>query len=200
VYAAPVDRRHDDAGFTLMELVISLTIMSVVMAIFTAGVLQQFGMYRATNAAAQAQREISQAFIRLDNELRYAAELRLLDASSLAYMITADTAVCHMLTLSNGRLQRQRWAPNAARGAVEILASGVQPVDDDPDGARPFAVIGGDVTSVEGVVGDAVGPVQPESTVIALRTTTGNRELRVEFRAPNTVRGPQEETLDDCLP
>jgi len=50
-----------------------MAIMSVVMAVFTGGVLQMFGSSNTSESISIAQSQIAQAFQRLDKEIRYAA-------------------------------------------------------------------------------------------------------------------------------
>ena len=62
----------DDAGVTLIELMVAMALMSVFGTIFLSGIAQ---MYRAANRAeamTTTQSQISIAFGRLDTQIRYA--------------------------------------------------------------------------------------------------------------------------------
>jgi prepilin-type N-terminal cleavage/methylation domain-containing protein len=196
-----------DAGFTLIELLVVLVIMSVVGAIFTAGLVNMVNLYRVTTAVGDAQAQVGRGFQRLDTELRYAADLRteMLAGSgsavpSLIYVITAPVGLCYALSLVSDRLQRAHWQPGATARAVEVLVSGVGPVA----GVEPFTVDGG--SSSDAGDGEGTITVRPKEAAITLAVTAGGpsashrRELRETFVAPNTIRGPQGMSLDDCLP
>jgi type II secretory pathway component PulJ len=65
--------RGDDRGVTLAELAVTTGIMSMVMAIFTTGVVQLFKAGDKNELVAATQAQLNNAFLRLDRELRYAA-------------------------------------------------------------------------------------------------------------------------------
>ncbi|MEV6927748.1 hypothetical protein AB0M46_25055 [Dactylosporangium sp. NPDC051485] len=64
-------RRGDDRGVTLAELAVTTGIMSIVMAIFTTGLVQLFKAGNANEMVALTQAQLNTAFLRLDRELRY---------------------------------------------------------------------------------------------------------------------------------
>jgi len=65
--------RGDDRGVTLAELAVTTGIMSMVMAIFTTGVVQLFKAGNKNELVAMTQSQLNNAFLRLDRELRYSA-------------------------------------------------------------------------------------------------------------------------------
>ncbi|MGK5682212.1 PulJ/GspJ family protein [Actinoplanes sp. URMC 104] len=64
--------RRDDDGFSLVEILVVLGIMSIVGTIFTTGILQIYRTAAAGEADLAIQSQLSQALLRLDNSLRYA--------------------------------------------------------------------------------------------------------------------------------
>ena len=104
--AALRDAAADDRGFTMTEIVVTMTVMSVVMAIFTGGIVQ---MFKASNkseslAASQAQNNI--AFLRLDKQIRYASGIStpgtVNSAPYVEYLLSSTgTATCYELRLEN---------------------------------------------------------------------------------------------------
>ena len=64
--------RRDDEGFSLIEIMVVLGIMSVVGAVFTTGMLQIYRTRAAAEADSVAQTQLSLALLRLDKSLRYA--------------------------------------------------------------------------------------------------------------------------------
>jgi prepilin-type N-terminal cleavage/methylation domain-containing protein len=199
-------RDDDDAGFTLLELMVASSVMGVVMAIFLAGVLQMTAQYRSSSTLREAQAQAGRAFDRLDAQLRYAADLRTLDLPatgstrpSLLYLISVPTAGCFALSLVGDRLERRRWAPGGQPAQPEVLANGLsQAGSTDPFTVRNDRVVGtGD--------GDRPTLVAPLEAVVTVNVTSGagtdsrQREVRQVFVAPNSVRGPQGVSLDACL-
>ncbi|MFI5492840.1 type II secretion system protein J [Actinoplanes sp. NPDC051859] len=68
---APDDRGADD-GFTLGEVLITMTMLSVVMLMFTGGILQVYRTVQTTDTLTDAQAQLTVAFQRFDRHLRYA--------------------------------------------------------------------------------------------------------------------------------
>lgn len=65
--------RGDDAGVTLTEVIVAMSILSVVLALTTAGLVQMFRITSATETQAIAQSQIGRAVVRLDRQIRYAS-------------------------------------------------------------------------------------------------------------------------------
>jgi prepilin-type N-terminal cleavage/methylation domain-containing protein len=133
-------RRHrDDAGFSLIEVMVGATIMSIVMGIAAEGFLT---MYRATNrseAAAVAQTALNAALGKLDREVRYAYRVNNATSAAGRYAITfvaPDTnnkPLCVELSLpqTGGALLRTQWDPaNTTAGSVVTgVANDLLPVN-----------------------------------------------------------------------
>src|SRR3954454_8418783 len=62
-----------DGGVTLVELLMSMSIMLVVMAVFTTGIIQLYRVSNAAGARSDAQARLSAALLRLDKQARTAA-------------------------------------------------------------------------------------------------------------------------------
>lgn len=146
---------EDDDGVTLIELTVSLMIMSVMMTMFTTAALQ---MYRAANKSesmASAQADLNVVFLRLDKIVRYASwisdpqqtgakhDIRMLTTTS------SDGQRCYGLKVTGGtasRLLIAGWNPDdlnerptvgeyaADTGIWTTLANDVTA----PDGEKPF--------------------------------------------------------------
>src|SRR4051794_12482703 len=63
----------DDDGFSLIELMVTMTVMSIVMTLFTAGMVQLFSAQNHSDALTGASQQVHVAFVRLDRELRYSS-------------------------------------------------------------------------------------------------------------------------------
>lgn len=101
----------DDTGVTLVELMVSLTLMSVVTLMFVSAVAYIYRSTTRTEAASVAQSQINTAFQRLEREIRYAAAMKHQpDHLSMVYVNrTGLTDVCTQLWVTDSRLKRRTW-------------------------------------------------------------------------------------------
>jgi prepilin-type N-terminal cleavage/methylation domain-containing protein len=191
--------RAPDAGFTMIELAVTLAIMSIVMAMVTAGFVQLSAVQRLATAVSDAQAQVGRAFLRLDDDAgpRYAADLTTEMWSpsgsthpSLLYVTTADGATCTALSLVGDRLQRQSWTlnPTTSPSAPEVLAVNVAAATEDGHPVEPFTVRSAAPKSADVTLAVAVAGT-PASTRPRLRAT---------YLAPNTVQGPSGVSLEEC--
>jgi prepilin-type N-terminal cleavage/methylation domain-containing protein len=140
---------REDDGVTLIELIVSLMIMSVMLTIFTTGVVQMYQAANKTESLADAQSQLNTVFLRLDKVVRYAAWMSDLQQSGTRYDIRMQTTGsdgqhCYGLKLlgDQDRLFITDWTPanpptvSAYAGASiwAALASNV----DAPAGGKPF--------------------------------------------------------------
>jgi type II secretory pathway pseudopilin PulG len=190
------DQRTRDTGITLAEVVVSMSIMSVLMAVFTVGIVQ---MYRSANhneSVSTAQSQLNVAFLRLDKEIRYAAAISTPGAVGsdfyVEYLTTsAGARRCSQLRLhaADRQLQLRTWtqgSPDGPATAWVPLASGVgadsdQPFAPDPDNASRF-----------------------ERLRLTLVATYGPRDrptsMSITFTALNSVRGQDGGTGTQPVP
>jgi type II secretory pathway component PulJ len=185
-------RRADDAGITLIEVVVSLTIMSITMAIFTTGIVSIFRAQNKTESASTAQTRVNLAFLRLDKQLRYASDISSPGQYNsnwrVEYLLTnAGTAECIQLQLdvASGELQQRSWDQGtiSTRTAWTRLAADVSaPVA--PDDTRPFVLVPADATSAlerlevrliaTSGAGAALTKAKTDVTFTAMNTTVGS--------------------------
>ena len=140
-------RMTDDAGVSLVEVTVSMAVMSLLMAMFMTSVVQMFRSANKTDSMATAQSQISIAFQRLDRDIRYAEGVSTPTTSAPWYVeyVTAHTgtAVCTQLWLdtSTGQLKRRTWNEGGSYSQIKgvPLASGVT-------ATQPFTVYSPDST------------------------------------------------------
>lgn len=127
-------RRHvpdDDAGLTLVEMMMSAVVSSVVLLVFAAGMVQMYRSAGSTEALGFTQTQLRIALQRLDEEIRYASAIgappETVGADGYWHVTYLSGGVCTELRL-NDVLQRSRPAGSPWR----TLAEGVAPV------GRPF--------------------------------------------------------------
>lgn len=211
------DEPTGDEGVTLMEVVVTLGIMSVLMMVFTTGILQVYRTTTATESQVVAQTQLQVAFQRLDKEIRYASWIAVPTRTAPYYVEFAGppdgTGVvrCGQLRLDGGVLQLLQWtagSPPAAGQRGQTLASGLvdNNLDGDPAVARhpfvlqlpaesPYATTAPDA--------QAVGTLfTPEFYRLRVRLTTrlGDRRISsdVTFTALNTSRKTREAPPSPC--
>ena len=114
-----------DAGFTMIEVVVSLTIMSLAMAMFTTGVLEVYRFLNRDEATSTAQSQLALTFLRLDREVRYATGISLPGTVGpdvwVEYLTTATgTGICTELRLrpTTRQLQHRAWPQGQLPGAA----------------------------------------------------------------------------------
>jgi type II secretory pathway pseudopilin PulG len=113
-----------DRGASLVELMVTLSIMGAAMTIFVGGMLEALRSTNTTESMAVAQSQLQIAFQRLDKEIRYAswiAEPASAPVHGAWYVElaglnpTTRQPECKQLRLdiARGVLQYLRWAPGA---------------------------------------------------------------------------------------
>lgn len=137
---------RDDRGFTLIEVVVTMTILSFVMVIFTGGIIQMYTTANKNESVTNAQAQSNILFLRLDRELRYATGIS--DPGTLGgdpvveYLTTnSGTATCTQLrlTTSGKQLKRRQWTQGGTPGTWLPIASSVT-------GSQPFTLLAADPT------------------------------------------------------
>jgi prepilin-type N-terminal cleavage/methylation domain-containing protein len=191
-------RGRRDSGITLIEVVVSMTIMSVAMAIFTGGILQMYRVFNRSEATANAQSQINNAFLRLDKEIRYAAGISTPGAVGsdryVEFLTTyTGTPVCTELRLrvAAKQLQRRTWV----QGSSPLVPSAWVPLASEVSSTQPFTFTAADatfnfqrlqleLTATSGSGGTAT-PKQTDVTFTALNTslTTTSATVCTEGRA-----------------
>ncbi|MEV6634015.1 prepilin-type N-terminal cleavage/methylation domain-containing protein [Actinoplanes sp. NPDC051470] len=143
--------RTDDSGFSLAEVMVSMSVMSVVMVVFTSAILQAYKTSAKSESISIVQAQLQNAFQRIDREIRYASWISQPGQVGTAWYVEYagyDGSSCGQLRLetsgtaegpnnAGGVLQWLTWpkaAPPAAGAAGQTIASNVVA----PDSAGPF--------------------------------------------------------------
>jgi type II secretory pathway pseudopilin PulG len=135
-------RKRSDAGFTMIDVLVSMSVMVVVMAVATAGISAMYRSATAVEAKSVAQSQVGLALQRLDREIRYAQGI------SPEYRIDGDPYVdflavqgtrrqCIQLRLRGGQLAQRTWT----YGSTPLDRSAWRPLADGITSARPFAYV-----------------------------------------------------------
>ncbi|HEX8629420.1 MAG TPA: hypothetical protein VF755_14745 [Catenuloplanes sp.] len=178
------DRQPTDAGITLLEMMLSMGLMSIVMVLFTTGIIQVYRTVASTEVMSSGQSQLDTAFLRLDREVRYAAEITEPGTGPapgreprVEFLNTrTGVSVCTQLRLvpgaAGGRLEHRTWThvPGAsARAGLADLTN--------------FATLASEVTSV-----------QPFERVLASDAGLTFQRLRVRLTARSAVHGNDRRT------
>ena len=130
-------------------MVVSLTVLGIVMTIFTSAMLQMYRVSNRSEATANAQSQINNLFLRLDKEIRYAAGISTpgtVGGDPYVEFLTTytGTAVCTELRLrvSAKQLQRRTWT----QGASPLAPTAWVPLASEISSSTPFSFIAADPT------------------------------------------------------
>ena len=196
---------RDDAGFSLAEVLVTLGVMGVVMAVFTGAILNVYKTSTATEALTTAQTQLRLAFQRFDRDLRYATWIAQPGQFGTAWYVEfagPGPTECRQLRLQtastgatgnngSGLLQLLAWTrgtPPAAGTAGQTIASQIVTTGVDPffelqnANAFPYASAGTGVGT----------EFQPDFQRLRIRLTArvaaGTTQIDTTFTALNTSR------------
>jgi len=190
-----------DAGITLIEVVVAMTIMSLFMAMFTAGVVQMFRSAHGTEAVTTAQAQLNLAVLRLEREVRYASGIHAEGQVKsgdwyVEYAVKNDEGkpqcVALRLQVAARQLQRQAWPRSGApTGAWTTLATNVDP----PSGQAKPPRTGAATPFWFGKATSAVNFQQLELNLVfkaGSGTTVASKQFDITFTALNTSLDPSD--------
>ncbi len=183
-----------DAGVTLMEVTVAMSVMAVATSLAVAGVVHVFGTSNRAEALVVAQGQAHNAFVRLDRDIRYASGIsrpgQANGSQYVEYTLTnTDVTTCTQLRLtgSTGLLQSRSRRSGEVVGPWQTLASHVT----TPRGfTRTLAT-------------DEGAPHQQLDVLLTLQAgagaTTSRRQSSYSFAALNTSIDTQSDTVCGSL-
>ncbi|MEV4351821.1 prepilin-type N-terminal cleavage/methylation domain-containing protein [Actinoplanes sp. NPDC049596] len=147
---------HNDGGYSLIELMVAMGIMSVVLVIVLGGLTEVYSDVNRTDTLANARDQLGNSFRRLDKELRYANWLSTpgqvggawyleyavpgtpaIPATSTRAASPARPAGCRQLVYRNGVLTLASWTlPGVTPGTPTTIATDLALTGSTP----PFTV------------------------------------------------------------
>ncbi|GAA0804278.1 PulJ/GspJ family protein [Spirilliplanes yamanashiensis] len=115
-----------DDGMTLLEVLVSMSVMAVVLVVATAGLLPVYRLVNDADLQDRAQSALSVAMLRLDRQVRYAVRVSVaVDGRSATYLSVEPGAArkCHAVRWSVtssplGVLQQRSWTAGGSPGAT----------------------------------------------------------------------------------
>jgi prepilin-type N-terminal cleavage/methylation domain-containing protein len=200
-------RPRDDRGFTLLEMVVSMAIMSVVMTVVTAGITQIYSAANRVDTGSYNRSQLTIAFRRLDAEVRYATWIATPGLVGTRYYVEyAVPAGCRQLKLDTGTgvLTLYSWPltsstpadPVALASNVAVI-SGVAPFTTYAIGAMPFATASADPIGI----GKGYAP-QFSQLRVRINVTTGATTTPFDslFTAENSSTNVNSSTCSSGRP
>jgi prepilin-type N-terminal cleavage/methylation domain-containing protein len=177
----------DDAGFTLVELIVAMFLFSLLLGIFMSGiVLMTRDTVRVQNIS-NTEDEARRAFDRFDRQLRYASAVnppgRVGNDWYFEYQTTATGSVTGQCTQWRVQQSTQQLQVRTWDDATAATASGWAPVashvSNDPTSEVPFTFTPADTTYMHQRVGlllevsmGATTPVRVQASFVARNTST----------------------------
>lgn len=133
-------------------MMLSMGLMSIVMVLFTTAIIQVYRTVASTEVMSSGQSQLNTAFLRLDRELRYAAEITEPGPGPapgreprVEFLDTRTGApVCTQLRLvpdpAGGRLEHRTWThvPGAAAGSALADLTRFSTLAAEVSSTRPF--------------------------------------------------------------
>jgi type II secretory pathway component PulJ len=177
-----------DEGTTLIEVMISMSLMAVVTVVFTSGIFEIYRWVDRADSSYEAQGQINTAFIRLDKEIRYARSIS--DPAQVSgdwyveYLVSlnsVDTCVELRLATASKELQRRTWPQSSSPltpTSWTTLASNVS-------GGTPFTTVAADKNTLTGFRFQRLTVNVTSSVGLGAAGTT--RQTNVTFTALNAV-------------
>ncbi|GLY97338.1 prepilin-type N-terminal cleavage/methylation domain-containing protein [Actinoplanes sp. NBRC 103695] len=191
-----VRRRRDDAGFSMIEVMVGAAIMSTVMAIASQGFLSMYQSANRAEAAAVAQTQLATAFQKMDREIRYAYRVNVPYTSGGDYAVTYvvpdanNRQLCVELTLptGGGTMMRTQWVRKPKQGETYEKSTGAVATSLVPftAGSTPFERIPSG-TADDGASSNFDRLKMNVVSTIGLSTKNARREYKLKFTAVNTA-------------
>ena len=181
-----------DRGSTLIEMVTTLAIMSIAMAICTSGILEIYRLVNKTGSMATSQAQINITFLHLDKELRYTTGVSTPAVVGadwyVEYLTTASgTPICAELRLdvATAQLQHRTWT----QGSTPLVPTAWMAMASQVSAAQPFTVLAPDTDaqyqrlrltlSASDGANTTATTASTDITFTALNTSTGTSSATV---------------------
>jgi prepilin-type N-terminal cleavage/methylation domain-containing protein len=199
----PTRRRPagQDGGFSLIEVLISMSIMSVVLVIVTGAIIQIYSADTRTESTSIARDQLTNSFRRLDRELRYANWISAPGQVGTAwYLEYALPTGCRQLTFDGGVLTTASWnLPGTTPGTATTIATDLSLSGTTPPftryapGSAPYAAASAGTAGVG-------SNFAPEHTQVRLQFNAAVGKVTVPFDVVFTAQNTSRLTsaLNDC--
>ncbi|MFG1608720.1 prepilin-type N-terminal cleavage/methylation domain-containing protein [Actinoplanes sp. NPDC049265] len=154
--------RRDDAGFSMVEIMVSLSVMSVVLVVFTSAILQAYKTSAKAESISIIQAQLQNAFQRVDRELRYASWISPPGQFGTAWYVEYagyDGSTCGQLRLETAPASTANDSTDEAHGVMQWLTW--------PKASPPAAGTPGQTIASNLVTPDSAGPFERQAAGVA---------------------------------
>ena len=179
---------RDDEGVSLVELIVAMGLMAMVGVMFTTGILQVHSSLNKADSTAEAQGQINAAYLRLDQEIRYARGVSTPATVSGDYYVEylvelKSVATCVELRLhtTTKELQRRQWT----QGASPLKPTSWTTLASNVTGTTPFTTTVADGSSLTGLRFQTLALNVTSTSGLGGKAT--QRATNVSFTAMNTA-------------
>jgi prepilin-type N-terminal cleavage/methylation domain-containing protein len=195
----PAPRR--DQGFTLIEVLVSMGIMSIIMAVVIGAITQIYSATTRVDTTSADRDQLTTAFRRLDKELRYAQWISTPGLVGTRYYVEfAMPGGCRQLKYDSGVLTIYSWVlPSTTPASPQALASNLTLIGTTAPftlyaaGSTPYASASAGTAGVGKNFSPEHAQLRLQFNAVSGRTTVPFDTI---FTAQNTTR--LTSTLNDC--
>jgi prepilin-type N-terminal cleavage/methylation domain-containing protein len=138
--------RPRDAGFTLMEMMVGMTLMGIFLTMFGGAITMMYNSANKSESLNDTTAQLNQAFNRLDQSVRYASAITApgRGAASDWYVefqtSNTPTVVCTQLRINQASRQLQQRTWTVANGAASNVSAWVPLASNLVNGNAPAGV------------------------------------------------------------
>jgi prepilin-type N-terminal cleavage/methylation domain-containing protein len=194
-------RRRPDDGFSLIELLVTMSIMSVVMVVVIGAIVQIYSMTTGTEATSVGRDQLGNSFRRLDKELRYANWVSVPAQVGTAWYLEYSLPTgCRQLKLDGGVLTLASWTlPATTPGPPTTIATDLRMLT----GTAPFTLYPVHVAPYASAGASAAGVGKlfaPEHAQVRLQFNAAVGKVTLPFDVVFTAQNTNDSTpaLNDC--
>jgi prepilin-type N-terminal cleavage/methylation domain-containing protein len=183
-----------DQGFTLIELMVSMGIMSIILAVVIGAITQIYSATTRVDTTTYDRDQLTVAFRRLDKEIRYAQWLAVPGQVGTRYYLeyAVPNSGCRQLAYDSGVLTLYSWTlPSTSPANPQVLASSLTLVS----GTAPFTVYAANSTPYASATAGTAGVgrnYSPDHALLRIQVNVVSGRTTVPFdtlyTAENTSR------------
>jgi prepilin-type N-terminal cleavage/methylation domain-containing protein len=190
-----------DGGFTLLEVLVSMAIMSVVLVVVIGAITQIYSATARVDTTTADRDQLTVAFRRLDKEIRYATWMATPGLVGTRYYVeyAVPDGTCRQLKYDGGVLSLSSWAttgipanPMALAGNLALI-SGTAPFTLYAPGSTPYASVSAGTAGVGKSYSPEHAELRLQVNAVSGRTTVPFDTI---FTAENITRNTA--VANDC--
>jgi prepilin-type N-terminal cleavage/methylation domain-containing protein len=189
-------RGRPDAGYSLVELIVAMGIMSVVLAIVASAVVMMTRNVVTTTNLSSSTDDIRAAFSRLDRQVRYATGINSPTRVGNTWRVEfegldgdgASTCRQWRLVTDTDTLQQRSWSAASPPSSAPAWISVAGGISNNPTSQPPFTFVAAtDANPMQGLEVTLVGrKPAPGSPSVTLKTSIRGRNTTIKTTSAST--------------